>query len=554
GQTLGTTDTDVNLLILRIDFSTDPGGDTIRVYRNPADLTVEANNTPDATVSGIDFRFDRVSLARFNESTGISVDELRIATEFNDITGIVNPDADNDGMDDGWELTNMVDDPEDDPDSDELTNLEEFEAGTNPNEADTDADGIDDKQELDGTGNRFDSLATDPVEGDSDGDGLGDGAEVSDTNGFVTNPNSPDTDSDGENDATEIAEGTDPLDPTSNSAALGRIVVDGTRDSLYGEPLALQTIETGFGDNMSELNAAYGVIQGDSLYLLLTGNLEANFNKLEILIDSVGGGSNRFTSAGNDNASNMDGLTFDSQLEPDYHLILRRGSSKFDLDFADLQNMKYASYIDVFGGSDAGRGTTGAADDSTYAPDPDPSAIEVAYDNSNTAGVGGDTGAPADQEAAAAVTTGLELRIRLDDLGTPAGDLLVCAFVNNSEHDFASNQFLGGLPEGTGNLGTPNGVDLSIYEGEQYFTVPLPLEPTRITAVSYDNETGRVSFTFNSSENFVYKIDSSTDLVSAWLEVNDSYPADAGDSTTFTTTEPAPFPARMYYRVTPIPK
>lgn len=47
-----------------------------------------------------------------------------------------NPDADGDGMDDGWETAHSVDDPDDDPDGDGHTNYEEFTADTNPHEPD----------------------------------------------------------------------------------------------------------------------------------------------------------------------------------------------------------------------------------------------------------------------------------------------------------------------------------------------------------------------------------------------------------------------------------
>ena len=33
--------------------------------------------------------------------------------------------------------------------------------------------------------------------------------------------------------------------------------VDGTKDAEYGGPLAVQTVETQFGDNFSELDAGY---------------------------------------------------------------------------------------------------------------------------------------------------------------------------------------------------------------------------------------------------------------------------------------------------------
>jgi hypothetical protein len=52
-------------------------------------------------------------------------------------------DTDSDGLLDFWEMLyfgNLVQGPDDDPDSDGLTNLEEFQLGTNPSNPDTDND------------------------------------------------------------------------------------------------------------------------------------------------------------------------------------------------------------------------------------------------------------------------------------------------------------------------------------------------------------------------------------------------------------------------------
>jgi len=83
-------------------------------------------------------------------------------------------DSDNDGMPDGWEQENGMDptDPSDageDPDGDGMTNQEEFEAGTDPNNADTDGDGLNDNEEQD--------MGTDPTNEDTDGDGIPDGID-----------------------------------------------------------------------------------------------------------------------------------------------------------------------------------------------------------------------------------------------------------------------------------------------------------------------------------------------------------------------------------------
>jgi hypothetical protein len=109
--------------------------------------------------------------------------------------------------------------------------------------------------------------------------------------------------------------------------------------------------------------------------------------------------------------------------------------------------------------------------------------IGVAFDNSNVAGVLGGTGA-ADPVAAAAVQTGIELAIPLAAIGNPnIADIKVSAMVNGSNHDFLSNQFLGGLPAGTGNLGgdggggftgTLSGINLNQFPGNQYFEIPEP--------------------------------------------------------------------------------
>lgn len=273
---------------------------------------------------------------------------------------------------------------------------------------------------------------------------------------------------------------------TVASAALAAPTVDGTRDAAYGNALAVQTVETGFGDNFSEMDAGYGVIDSGRLYLMLTGNIEANFNKLEIFIDSKAGGQSVFDSSGNDNAGRMDGMVFDSGFTADYHIIARRGNDgsgdKFDLDFANLGAQSASGYSNIFGGTNAGSASTGTGVNA--------SPIQVGYDNSNTAGVGGNTGAAANQAAAAAVTTGLELSIDLADLGYVSGPINVMVGQNGGGHDYWSNQFLGGLPVGSGNLGGDGAgnftgtaaINFQNIAGQQFFTVP---EPTTLGLLSF---------------------------------------------------------------------
>ncbi|HMP72123.1 MAG TPA: S8 family serine peptidase [Kiritimatiellia bacterium] len=129
-----------------------------------------------------------------------------------------NHDTDGDGMPDGWEVMyglNPLDpfDAFEDPDGDGLINLLEYIHGTNPHLADTDGDGLSDGLEVLVYG-------TDPLNPDTDGDGLIDGLEIL----FGTDPLNPDTDGDGMPDGYELLDAfgnlrppdqrLNPLDPT----------------------------------------------------------------------------------------------------------------------------------------------------------------------------------------------------------------------------------------------------------------------------------------------------------------------------------------------------
>ena len=130
-------------------------------------------------------------------------------------------------------------------------------------------------------------------------------------------------------------------------------------------------------------------------------------------------------------------------------------------------------YFDIGGGSNDGFAASTATGTVNASP------IEVGFDNSNVAGIGGTDGNAADQAAAQAVETGLELSIDLADIGSPAGPIKVMLLQNNDNHDFLSNQTLGGLPVGTGNLGSPaSGVDFSQLAGRQFFVIPEPVTMT----------------------------------------------------------------------------
>lgn len=88
-----------------------------------------------------------------------------------------------------------------DTDKDGLPDVREKELGTDPNNPDTDGDGLTDGQEV---------LVyhTNPLKSDTDGDGLSDGDEVL---VWKTDPLNPDTDGDGYPDGEEVQSGYNPL-------------------------------------------------------------------------------------------------------------------------------------------------------------------------------------------------------------------------------------------------------------------------------------------------------------------------------------------------------
>lgn len=255
--------------------------------------------------------------------------------------------------------------------------------------------------------------------------------------------------------------------------------VDGTIGAGYGAAVSVQTVNTQFGDedgptgpdedpspNGGELDAAYVTIIGDRLYIGISGNVETDsFNKLSLFIDSRAGGENTLSALPEydfgDVSKNLGLVSFASGFEPDFHLFGRAGLGNFEVDFVDRQDGTSANVLSSSGsallsgdfgtamgtiGTMPGNGTgvTGAA---SALP------IDFALDNSNVAGVVGGNGAAVSADALA-VTTGAEFSIALSDLGASAGDTIsIVATYSNGDYNFFSNQFLGGLPAGTDNLG-----------------------------------------------------------------------------------------------------
>ena len=139
-----------------------------------------------------------------------------------------------------------------DPDGDGLSNDEEAALGTDPDNPDTDADGLSDGDEVhtsgtnpllpdtDGDGlddgEEVNTYGSDPLVTDTDSDGLTDGAEV---NTHHTSPTDADTDNDGSADGAEAAASADPLNPYSYPGAPARTTYFYDGFDLYADDAAV---------------------------------------------------------------------------------------------------------------------------------------------------------------------------------------------------------------------------------------------------------------------------------------------------------------------------
>jgi len=134
-------------------------------------------------------------------------DNLTNVQEYDNKTDLQKADTDDDRMPDGWEVQYGLDpldasDRDEDLDGDVLWNEAEYIEGTDPTNPDTDGDGMDDL---------FDAAYLDPLDPsdageDLDEDGLSNLAE----DGNYTDPTNPDTDEDGMPDGWEVEHGLNP--------------------------------------------------------------------------------------------------------------------------------------------------------------------------------------------------------------------------------------------------------------------------------------------------------------------------------------------------------
>jgi hypothetical protein len=299
--------------------------------------------------------------------------------------------------------------------------------------------------------------------------------------------------------------------------------------------------------NGSEIDGLYGVISNGRLYLLITGNLETNFNKLDLFFDvnshdgqnQLGwngapfancdidyNGLNRMSAGGNGAAGAGQGLKFDTGFFADYWVGITNGSFPVEnyVNSAVLRadGPLYSSgYILDYSATDGGVKSAHNPVNypATFADQQDfsttnplhtnagprltqqhptqliPGLIVAAINNNNVGGVSGIDGTISTVDAAN-VTTGVELSIDLSELGWDGTSAVkVAGFLNGIGHDFVSNQVIGGLPTPIGqqfapSLGETTLIDFSAVDGNQFVVVPPPTDVCCRSDYDGDGDTG----------------------------------------------------------------
>jgi len=243
-------------------------------------------------------------------------------------------------------------------------------------------------------------------------------------------------------------------------------------NTFYGAPLAVQTVNTGFGNAPggtdstvgSELDAAYGKISGGNLYLFLAGNFENNGNHLNVFIDGGAVGETTLSTSGGTMAA-MNGSTFASGFQ-----------ATFAYDMNDYSGTLYSEQYNLVGGSQVSGGYVGALGNSgtgIYAGS-DGGGLSLYLNNTHASTMGAAGSALSGATSGANTTTGLEMVIPLSLIGYTGGSIEVAADINGGGDTYLSNQLLPGLSVGSGNLG--NG---GVLVSAPFFVVTVP-EPSTL--------------------------------------------------------------------------
>lgn len=343
----------------------------------------------------------------------------------------------------------------------------------------------------------------------------------------------------------------------ATSRALAQPVVDGTAagdSSFYGAARSVQNTNSGYGNETngdqriatsgSEIDQVFGAIANDRLYVIITGNLQSNYNKLSIFVDSENGGMNQivgsalptlvdpFCCGGSTGAlQRLNGLQFDTDFSADHFVSFSNGNHTFGPAGSVVNTWTLSAfYADMTVGSGGQKseigfqyralgiepglaqgepidqnnnGCTSPQDTNCNPPEHefaepvdtinDPGndkghrdlendiGFLMAIDNSNTQGVNFGFGAATGNPQD--VLTGIEFSLPLSQLGNPTGPIKLAAFIGDPPYISISNQFAGtGVLQG--NLGNPASINLANIAGDQFVTITQPADFDRDGSVN----------------------------------------------------------------------
>jgi len=438
--------------------------------------------------------------------------EVAASTEAGPDELFVVSDSDGDGLPDSWEEKwfgegNLSQGANDDPDSDDLTNLEEFNFNINldPNKADSDDDNLNDGREVN-------TEKTDPLDSDSDDDTLTDGDEVLT---HLTNPLSNDSDGDFYLDQNEIANGSNPNDgndpgPVTPALAHRWSFTTGSElvDSVSGNSGVLRATAA-VSDNQLQLDGAGTGPEASSMGFSNPVDIGGNFGGTGFSIETW------YTDAGT----------------PQWGKLFTFGTNIAGQEIAWTHQR--------------------AGDD--LAPGLDRNgAIAI-----ESIPFGSDERLSLDEEHHLVITVEPDGTTNLWVDGTKEITDVPTNPVNNIVTDTES---IGSTAWGdSGHLGSVN--EFRIWKGtltEDDVTASFAIGPDSlpgekglaITAISRNPANGAVTLTFRSIVGRKYRIDRSPDLLPAdspmWIDVDDEFIA-TSDISTF--TDPSASGDRLFYRI-----
>ncbi len=236
--------------------------------------------------------------------------------------------------------------------------------------------------------------------------------------------------------------------------------------------IASQSCLSSLGNNIGELDQLFARRDGDALRISITGNIPQDATPLALFIDVDPNSSNGLNNGQSTLATStlaappqglalLNGLTFDQGFVPDHMYFINASGTNMYVDHIDLPSASAA--IKEFRGVvavNAGRGVLSGGTN--------PHGIEIALDNTNTAGITSISVA-----AAQTATTGLEILIPFSELGLAAdfnGSIGLSACLERADGTL-TNQWLPGLVLGSSELGAaPN---LRTVTGQQHALVSM---------------------------------------------------------------------------------